>query len=300
MDRIETVEESNARENPPAQQPAEPSSSRPPLATLRAPGSTNRVRRPSIRLSRLPSTSSLETVNKEKEKSNNQPPPIQTDQSQAGPSLSRQISIRSPVAEEDESWHAGRRRSSSEPRPGRWSSPPPDVLSRVGTPMMALPENASHRGSWSQNPASPAPQAEGEGPENEQQGTENLEPPAPALQRPAGRLRRTSQAAMNRFSRNRASTVTGAPPTLGNQKAKEEEEQRANEYKPHMVDVLDVIGKSSPVTSAKSEHTNRTMLRPRGCRALHSHQCSELLVRAQSGWLGEPYAHVYPHTSSIR
>jgi hypothetical protein len=68
--------------------------------------------------------------------------------------------------------------------------------------------------------------------------------------RPAGRLRRTSQAALNRFSRNRASTVSGAPPTLSSQEQQRQDEerlqeQRKNEYGSHVVDVLDVIGKRS-------------------------------------------------------
>jgi hypothetical protein len=54
---------------------------------------------------------------------------------------------------------------------------------------------------------------------------------------------------MNRFSRNRASTVTGAPPTLSAQEElKEQQEQQANEYGSHVVDVLDVIGKIRPHT----------------------------------------------------
>lgn len=52
-------------------------------------------------------------------------------------------------------------------------------------------------------------------------------------------LRRTSLAALNRFGRNRASTVTGAAPTLS-----AVEERRENEYGSQVVDVLDVIGKA--------------------------------------------------------
>lgn len=240
MDRIETLEEPNARDNPQVQQPFEPSSSRPPLATLRAPGSMNRVRRPSIRLSRLPSASSVDTI--KKETTSDQPQRTEPEQVQAGPSLTRQLSIRSPVAEEDESWHGGRRRSSSEPRPGRWSSPPPHIVSRVGSSMFPLSEESSRHGSLQQGLATSTAQ-DNSCPEGEQHAPEHLAPPQPALQRPASRLRRSSQAALNRFSRNRASTVTGAPPTIATQKTREQEQQ-ANEYGPHVVDVLDVIGKT--------------------------------------------------------
>jgi len=74
----------------------------------------------------------------------------------------------------------------------------------------------------------------------EQHAPENLQVPAPVLERPGSRnvLRRTSQAALNRFSRNRASTVSGAPSTLASQ-----DQQRRSEYAPQVVDVLDVIGK---------------------------------------------------------
>jgi hypothetical protein len=72
---------------------------------------------------------------------------------------------------------------------------------------------------------------------------EQLQPPPPALARPRNLLRRTSQAALNRFSRNRASTVTGAPPTL-----EANQERPVNEYGSHVVDVLDVIGKTSADT----------------------------------------------------
>lgn len=83
------------------------------------------------------------------------------------------------------------------------------------------------------------------------QAPEGEQPEAPAaVARPPGRLRRTSQAALNRFSRNRASTVTGAPPTMSTQK----EEEPANEYGSHVVDVLDVIGKS--LSMRQENHTS--------------------------------------------
>ncbi|KAJ5099846.1 Protein of unknown function DUF2985 [Penicillium argentinense] len=237
-DRIEPVDDPVEGNHPDAQ-PTESISVRPPLTTLRprAPSSSGRARRPSIRLSRLSSVSSFEN---EAQSQQAQP------ETQPGPSVSRYPfpEVTSPVAEEDESAHTGRRRSSSEPRPGRWSSPPPDVLSRVATPgrMMPLKEESSR-----QSPMSPRPGA------SENQGAapdaaSELAVPPPVTQ--PGRLRRTSQAALNRFSRNRASTVTGAPPTLKNT---EDDENRPNEYGSHVVDVLDVI---DPEVSALSTLTN--------------------------------------------
>ncbi|KAJ5689054.1 hypothetical protein N7462_003446 [Penicillium macrosclerotiorum] len=240
MDRIEPVEDANARGDAPAQtssrEPSpEASFSRPPLAPSRPRALSNRTRRPSIRLSRLPSISSLDTVN-------TQHPQQSQPETQPGPSLTRQVSIRSPVKEEDESWQTGRRRSNSEPRPGRWSSP--DVLSRVATPLHMMPLSEE-----SPQPTPPVPSLSAL--EAEPTPLAELEQPPTVVTRPASRnvLRRTSQAALNRFSRNRASTVTGVPPTLSAQ----QEQQRANEYGPHVVDVLDVI---DPEVSALSTLTN--------------------------------------------
>ena len=101
--------------------------------------------------------------------------------------------------------------------------------------MMPVTEESSH-----QTPTLPSPVAILPGRETHSDCEPDLEQgeTPPQLARPASRLRRTSQAALNRFTRNRASTVTGAAPTLGTQ-----EEQRQNEYGSHVVDVLDVIGK---------------------------------------------------------
>jgi hypothetical protein len=227
-DRIEPVEDSHAGASaesqsiepfPEASQSDSPQ--RPALATLRPRGNSNRARRPSIRLSRLGSFSSLDTLN------------LQQPDQQPERSISRQPAVHSPVAEEDESVH-GRRRSSSEPRLGRWSSPP-NTLPQVATPsrMMPLSEESSH------HHQSPMPMNPVEG-VDQQHAPEHIEPPPAALGPPGSRnvLRRTSQAALNRFSRNRASTVSGGPPTLASQ-----EEQRRSEYAPQVVDVLDVIGK---------------------------------------------------------
>lgn len=228
MDRIEPTEghsppSGSSQGGQPTGQPAEARPSRPagpsPLV--------QRSRRPSIRLSRFPSNPSLDGIN---QPARHESPPL--------PTFERQPIQSPPPNEEDEAWLAGRRRSSSEPRPGRWSSPPPDVLSRVATPMRMVPltEESSHQSPPASSPTAILPTAETE--ENgEQRDSNQIEAP-PTVARPPGRLRRTSQAALNRFTRNRASTVTGAAPTLSQQ-----EDQRQDEYGSHVVDVLDVIGK---------------------------------------------------------
>lgn len=77
--------------------------------------------------------------------------------------------------------------------------------------------------------------------DTQQPTPEQVEPPAAeaAPQPHRNMLRRTSLAMLKPFGRGRASTVTGAAPTLA-----EEEEERANEYGSQVVDVLDVIGKA--------------------------------------------------------
>ncbi|KAL4946291.1 hypothetical protein BDV06DRAFT_182659 [Aspergillus oleicola] len=144
------------------------------------------------------------------------------------------VSPASPPAEEssqDDAFEGGRRRSSSEPRPGRWSAPNPATLPRLqpGEPMRTVMEE---------------PQSPGSG----RRPTTELVRPAPVPTQPArgnkNVLRRTSEAALNRLSRNRASTVSGSSPTAGPQ---------AREYDSHVVDVLDVI---DPEVSALTTLTN--------------------------------------------
>jgi hypothetical protein len=100
--------------------------------------------------------------------------------------------------------------------------------------MMPLAEESRH------NSATPLPGSSEAQDTVSDNGLESSE--RPPITQP-GRLRRTSQAALNRFSRNRASTVTGVPPTLNN--TTNNQDARTNEYGSHVVDVLDVIGKLS-------------------------------------------------------
>ncbi|KAJ5512401.1 hypothetical protein N7463_001953 [Penicillium fimorum] len=217
MDRIDPVEDrasnGNSLGTQPTEQPTESGPVRPAgPAPLRTRGDS-RARRPSIRLSRFPSIPSLDNVNQPSQPASQgqlpfDPQPIQSP----------------PPNEEDEAWLA------------------------VATPMRMMPvtEESSHQSPTPTSLAAILPGQEAHS-DSEQLDPEQIEAP-PVLARPAGRLRRTSQAALNRFTRNRASTVTGAAPTLSTQ-----EEQRQNEYGSHVVDVLDVI---DPEVSALSTLTN--------------------------------------------
>jgi hypothetical protein len=106
-------------------------------------------------------------------------------------------------------------------------------------------------------------------------------------------LRRTSQAALNRFSRNRASTVSGGPPTFEAKK-----EQPINEYGSHVVDVLDVIGKLSDrlgdevATTAITANNMTMLIRPGDLSPIDPYQCAELTVHSQSGRFHQSHAHL--------
>lgn len=212
MDRIEPADGSRGPPDP--EQGAELHSLRPTSYTRNR--TLSRSRRPSIRIQRRPSASSAEGSNRLPE-----PQPGSHDRRSVGATQALE-------AQEEEEYQSSRRRSNSEPRPGRWSAPNPVVLSRVTTrdyraPMFPLTEEAP------QSPIATSPT----------QGTDaHLLAPPPAVPRgdSSNIWRRTSEAALSRFSRNRASTVSGASPELPR--------DRASEYDPRMVDVLDVIGKS--------------------------------------------------------
>lgn len=128
-------------------------------------------------------------------------------------------------------WQASRRRSSSEPRPGRWSTPqalviPSDSGERTSTYMPTLKEVSTNRDTEEQS----------------RPNTDLLTPPQEAVRRGSfRRLRRASSAAVNRLSRNRASTVSGASQ---HSRSVHYPDHRTSEYDPLLVDVLDVIGKS--------------------------------------------------------
>ncbi|BDD62144.1 hypothetical protein MPDQ_002159 [Monascus purpureus] len=137
-------------------------------------------------------------------------------------------------------WQASRRRSSSEPRPGRWSTPPALVIpsdsgERTSTYMPTLKEVSTNRDTEEQS----------------RPNTELLTPPQEAVRRGSfRRLRRASSAAVNRLSRNRASTVSGASQ---HSRSVHYPDHRTSEYDPLLVDVLDVI---DPEVSTLSTLTN--------------------------------------------
>lgn len=85
----------------------------------------------------------------------------------------------------------------------------------------------------------------------------SVNPPATPERPKTGRLRRTSQAAISRLSRNRASTVAGPVPRVtdgdNHHKQANEDDNRVDEYGDDFVNVLDVI---DPEVSALSTLTN--------------------------------------------
>ncbi|RJE18107.1 integral membrane protein [Aspergillus sclerotialis] len=231
MDRIEPADGSNG---PPDRQQGLGSELNP-LGSTSYPRNRNRTlsrsRRPSIRIQRPPSSISIGSNNHD---------PEQDTRNHAG---DRRSTATTQALLEGDEWQ-GRRRSSSEPRPGRWSSPPTNVMSRVATrdyqiPMLTLKEESSN-----QSPIATSPSR---GYDDQLLTPPQQPPPAAPPGEQRSLLRRTSEAALNRFSRNRASTVSGGEPSQTNQS------NRLSEYDSRVVDVLDVI---DPEVSALSTLTN--------------------------------------------
>lgn len=242
MDRIEPADGSRDPPESQAQQGSEEASPvRPALYSRNR--TLSRSRRPSIRIQRPPSNISLQTLSTQNDQS------TQDDQqtSENGDKRQSAVSRRSSNnISEDEEWQGSRRRSSSEPRPGRWSAPHPAALSRVVTShhnstMSPLAEESSNH----QTPiaTSPTPGVDAQ-----------LLAPPPAVPRenPPGEhrnlWRRTSQAALDRLSRGPASTVSGERSSnrLSRMRASTvsgSPNREEDYYQPHVVDVLDVIGK---------------------------------------------------------
>ena len=195
----------------------------------------SRSRRPSVRIQRLPSASSLSSTS---DHPNQQQQQLQQRQSQASAlDDAAALSSRSRIStniDEDEVWQGNRRRSSSEPRPGRWSSPPPIAVQRTTTPMLPLTEEISHH---SRGPTQNKPTDQSYLDPNHGEATE-----MPPQRPPTGRLRRTSHAALHRLTRNRASTVAGPVPRITDNRDQRQDNYRADEYDPEFVNMLDVIG----------------------------------------------------------
>ncbi|KAJ9206390.1 hypothetical protein DTO021D3_2072 [Paecilomyces variotii] len=219
------------------------------LQTPRGSQSSHSNRRPSIRLRRVPSESSAHTISHvapEIHVNGLEINDANTTNPNQAPDAIRYNDIRynpynpeaSPIDEED-SWQ-GRRRSSSEPRPGRWSAPPQVVLQRLQTGdsqmrMFPLTEETSA--------ASLVPS----------HVPEHLAPPPPAAgegQDHRSMLRRASMAARSRLSgRNRVSTISGNHGTDQDQGAR----RNSALYDSRFVDFLDVV---DPEVSTLSTLTN--------------------------------------------
>ncbi|GIC89761.1 DUF2985 domain-containing protein [Aspergillus udagawae] len=261
MDRIEPVggsSDASDDHHPPSSNDAIPGGT---TSYLRPRAASLRSRRPSIRIQRPPSINSL-NLQAQLNADNSNTLGVESGDALAsrrnshilGPDATRAVQNDGPPndgtrdggdGDDGDAVWQGRRRSSSEPRPGRWSASnsfAPTLLTTGDQtnvmPMYSLKEEPS-------SPHSPI----GELPSSQPFSTVHLEPPPPVIPRRESRnvLRRTSEAALNRFSRNRASTVNGAVPVTP------PPNPNINEYHPHMVDVLDVI---DPEVAALSTLTN--------------------------------------------
>lgn len=249
MDRIEPVGGPNDRPND-APSPAPDNNSLTPTGYPPRPRALSRSRRPSIRLSRLSSVSSLGSSGDDPNQTSQNPNRRNAADDSATAFLARNRSPgpgreHSQIAEEEDEWQGNRRRSSSEPHPGRWSSPPPVALPRIATPMLPLAEVRSNQTTGLRSPSEWQDTPENTENEN-QEDSEKVAVRPPPVVRPRGDslLRRTSQAALNRFSRNRASTVNGPIPKVTDwNHYRDEDYDRTHEYDPDIVNVLDVIGK---------------------------------------------------------
>ncbi|KAL4756913.1 uncharacterized protein BDW70DRAFT_120488 [Aspergillus foveolatus] len=187
---------------------------------------SNHSNRSSIRLTRPPSF--IRSIASPQASSSN------VDIRNIGSGASVAAGAASPVEEKSDPFEGGRRRSNSEPRPGRWSAPTPATLPRL------QPGGQMH--TVMEEPQSPA---SGRRPTSEfVRPSAQPTQPLPQLRDNKSAMRRRSEAALNRFSRNRASTVSGSAPMT---------ENGIREYEPHVVDVLDVI---DPEVSALTTLTN--------------------------------------------
>lgn len=259
------------------------------LQTPRGSQSSHGNRRPSIRLRRVPSESSAHTISHvapEIHVNGLEINDANTTNPNQAPNEIRYNDIRynpynpeaSPIDEED-SWQ-GRRRSSSEPRPGRWSAPPQVVLQRLQTGdsqmrMFPLTEETSA--------ASLVPS----------HVPEHLAPPPPAAgegQDHRSMLRRASMAARSRLSgRNRVSTISGNHGTDQDQGAR----RNSALYDSRFVDFLDVVGTYNQ-GSRRLKDIVLTKSRPGGLDAVDPHQRPELSFRSGSRSIHQSYADLYP------
>ncbi|KAH8702465.1 hypothetical protein BGW36DRAFT_395099 [Talaromyces proteolyticus] len=209
-----------------------------PVAARSPHPSQRRSRQPSIRLRRLSSASSFD-----------QQAAIENRRSATPQSIPDADNIQN--ADDDDAWQAGRRRSNSEPRPGRYSAPPivtSSATSAVNSRQHMSPvkeETASmFRPSLDFNTAealAARPRASEPAPEETSVPTQELH----SIPSRTRMLRRASNVALSALGRNRASTVSGPEPT--------QRSLARDEYDSRIVDLLDVI---DPEVSTLSTLTN--------------------------------------------
>jgi hypothetical protein len=244
MDRIEDVEEPNGNGAGSSLEPRQeyfspmPDAPEPPATPGRYSRSVrNRPRQPSIRLRRLSSASSIEPqAVQDNRLSSVSPVPPRT--------LPKDDSyVPQNAADEEEEWEGNRRRSNSEPRPGRFSALPAITLSKLSSnashqPMSPVREETASqfRPSMDLNTAERLATIPSPSPEAATGGLDANAGLMSANQSRRGMLRRASNAALSAIGRNRASTVSAADPARRS--------LVPDEYDSRIVDLLDVIGES--------------------------------------------------------
>lgn len=247
MDRIEPAEDTpgsgaSSTLQPPPQEafpfpslieesPSQQQQQQQPASSTRSRPARQRPRQPSIRLRRLSSLSSID-----------QQAAIDNAQAAAPTALARSTAedpLPATQNVDDDAWQANRRRSNSEPRPGRYSASPlftsPAVRTRSSQQHMSPVKEETGRPSIDFNTAERlAPQSGVSLPPPEDGSAEEQQRPGTTQSR-TRMLRRASNAALSAFGRNRASTVSG--PDLPRRSL------ARDEYDSRIVDLLDVIGK---------------------------------------------------------
>lgn len=213
-----------------------------------------RQREPSIRIRRPSSVSSFDRQsaieNVSDTQNNVQPPqlhiPLQNEPAPSIASTQNQDDLTPVPSSDEEAWQANRRRSSSEPYRGRFTSPPPAVYtqptnrrnSNVQTMSPVQEETATQfRPSMDLNTVKPLPPL----PPPEPSADQGSQRPSHSAGegKPRSILRKTSRAALSAIGRKRASTTTATPTPTG------QHDLARDEYDSRIVDLLDVVGKKS-------------------------------------------------------
>lgn len=256
--------------------------SSPPPPARRAPR-----REPSIRLRRLPSGSS---VNQQSTRISS--PPLESSTSRTAGDRPQDGPAARPtdITEEDQG-PSTRRRSSSEPRRGRFSAPPAIMLTRLTSRESEYPMSPVSEESPSQLRSS------SDLPSHERNlllvtslsGDQEGEPKEPTLR---SSIRRQLLDSVSTGRRNRASTVSVSTPV--------QRRLASDEYDSHIVDLLDVVGEFCSSYRCPGRVPTDGPSRPGSINTLHTHKRAKLSFRARPWQFAESDADIHSVTSRTR